>query len=169
MDRSEICYYASKYDADYDTPMCRLAEDVKERGYLKMTDLLTLSIWMTRGQTTRYIKKNVDGVVEEMTKWSLAAETERDRIDYLCRLDGVRLGVASAILHWFHNEDYPIHSRPALKTVGVEKKHCSHRFGEWMRYVLFCQRIAEENRIEMRTLDRALWQYSKEQSKKRRR
>ena len=32
MDRFEICNYASKYDADYDTPMCRLAEDVKERG-----------------------------------------------------------------------------------------------------------------------------------------
>ncbi len=164
MNSSEICYYASKYDAKYDTPMCLLVDDVKERGYLKMTDLLTLSIWKTGDRNTHRIEKNRDSVVEEMTKLALAAETEKDRIDYLCCLDGVRLAVASAILHWFHNEDYPIHSKPALKTVGIEKKHCTHRFDDWMRYVSFCRRTAKENGIDMRTLDRALWQYSKEQS-----
>ena len=164
LDKSEILYYESKYDADYDKPIKCRVDNVKDWGYLKMPDLLALSIWKAKERNTHNIEKNSDSVVEEMTKLSLAAETEEDRINYLCRLHGVRLPVASAILHWFHNDDYPIYSDRALETVEVEKKTNTPPFDEWMRYVSFCRRIAKENEIDMRTLDRALWQYSKEQS-----
>ena len=164
MDKSEILYYADRYDADHDTPIENLLDGVKERRYLKSPELLELSIWQARNRNTYLIKKNRDSVVEEMTKLSLAAETEEDRINYLRRLHGVQYTVASAILHWFHDDDYPIYSKPALETVGVEKNHCIVRFDDWMRYVLFCRRTAKENKISMRELDRALKQYSKEQS-----
>ncbi len=165
LDKSEILYYASEYNADYDKPICRLVEDVKGRGYLERPDLLELSIWQATERNTHRIVKNRDSVVEEMTGLSLAAETdEEDRINYLCDLHGVQSTVASAILHWFHDDDYPIYSKPALETVGVEKNHCMVRFDDWMRYVLFCRRIAKENEITMRELDRALCQYSKGQS-----
>ena len=161
MDESSILDYADQYEDD-DSSIENLVKKVKKRRYLKKSELLTLSNWIARNTNTRLIEKNSDSVVEEMTKLSLAAETEEDRIKYLYRLDGVALSVASAILHWFHNDDYPIYSKPALETLGVEKKHCKPPFDDWWCYVTFCRRIKEENDIEdMRTLDRALWQYSR--------
>ena len=163
LDKSEILYYASKYD-DNDTPIeCRV-DNVKDRGYLKMPDLLALSIWKAGTRNTHNIEKNCDRVVEEMTGFAFKAKTEQARIDVLCCLHGVRAPVASAILHWFHDDDYPIYDWRALETLGVEKKTNMPPFKDWWCYVLFCRRIKEENEIDMRTLDRALWQYSKEQS-----
>ncbi len=166
MDRSEICYYASKYD-DNDKPVERLVDDVKGKCYLGKADLLTLSRWKATKRNSHNIKKNEDRVVEELTGFALKAKTEKARIDVLYCLHGVRLPVASAILHWFHDDCYPIYDWRALETVGVKKETNTPPFDEWIRYVSFCRRTAKENEITMRELDRALWQYSREQSKKR--
>ncbi len=163
LDKSEILYYASEYNADHDKPICRLVEGVKGRGYLERSDLLELSIWKARNRNTHNIEKNCDSVVEEMTGFALKAKTEQARIDALCCLHGVRVPVASAILHWFHDDDYPIYDWRALEAIGVKKKN-TPAFDDWMRYVSFCRRKAKENEIDMRTLDRSLWRYSKEQS-----
>lgn len=160
MDEFSIPDYADQYEGD-DSSIEDLVEKVKERRYLKKCELLTLSYWI-KNTNKRLIEQNSDNVVEEKTKLALAAETEKDRIEYLYCLDGVASAVASAILHWFHNDDYPIYSTPALKALGVKKKHCKPLFDDWWCYVSFCRRIKEENDIEdMRTLDRALRQYSR--------
>ena len=165
IDKSGILYYASEYDWDYDTSIKRLVHDVKARGYLESCDLLELSSWLDnkKGRNRHNIKNNRDGDIEKMTKFSLAAETEEDRIDELCRLNGVKYATASAILHWFHDDDYPIFNRPALDAIGFERNRYKNRFDDWMRYVSFCRSAVKEYQIGMRTLDRALLQYSKEQ------
>ena len=124
IDRSGILYYASEYDWDYDKPIKRLVRDVKARGYLKRRELLELSCWLDnwKGRIRHYIEENGGGCIEEMTGLSLAAETEEDRIGFLCRLHGVRVGVGSAVLHWFHDDDYPIHSGPALVPSGLRRR-----------------------------------------------
>jgi hypothetical protein len=38
----------------------------------------------------------------------------------------------------------------------------THTFGLWWPYVEHCRRVAHENSVSMRVLDRALWQYSNE-------
>ena len=161
IDRSGVLDYADLYlenSKDYDDRIACLVPEVKARGYLERAELLELSDWKST-RNRRNIKNNRDSVIEEITRFSLGAQTEEARINCLCCLHGVRLGVASAILHWFHADDYPIYDVRALATVGVEKKE---GFEDWMRYVEFCRRTAKEYRIEMRTLDRALWWYSKE-------
>ena len=160
--KSEILYYASEYDADYDNCIERLVDGVTARGYLKRGELLELSDWKAKKRNRHNIEKNGDRVIEEMSRFSLGAQTEEARIDCLCCLHGVNLPVASAILHWFHADDYPIYDFRTLATVGVEKERGTIRFDDWMRYVWFCRRMAKENKIDMRTLDRALWQFSKE-------
>ena len=163
VDKSSILYYASQYDADFDTPIENLVHEVKKRRYLKSPELLELSDWKVGNRNKHNIKKNRDCVIEEMTKLSLTAETEEARINCLRCLDGVGLPVASAILHWFHNDDYPIYDFRALETVQFKQNHYENWFDGWIDYVLFCRHIAKENDIDMRTLDRALWQYSKKQ------
>ena len=82
MDRSEICYYASKYD-DNDRRVERLVDDVKGKGYLGKPELLTLSRWKATNRNTHNIEKNRADVVEEMTGFALKAKTEQARIEVL--------------------------------------------------------------------------------------
>jgi hypothetical protein len=37
-----------------------------------------------------------------------------------------------------------------------------YNFDFWWEYVEFCRELADTNNVSMRTLDQALWQYSKE-------
>ncbi|RKU14261.1 hypothetical protein C6502_01325 [Candidatus Poribacteria bacterium] len=157
---SQIRYYACKYLAEhscYDKPVERIVDDVKGRGYLTKCDLITLSDWAKNGRNIRQIKCNSDDFVKEITGFALSSDTaERDRICYLRRLNGVGPAVASAILHWFHKDHYPIWSPPARNSVGID----SPKWGEWEAYVSFCRCLAKKNKVNMQTLDRALWKYS---------
>ena len=118
-------------------------------------------------RNTHNILKNSDIAVEEITKCALTAKSEVGRIKCLLCLEGVDLSVGSAILHWFHyEENYPIWDFRALETVQFEKSRYKNWFQRWNAYVTFCRQTAQTNDIEdMRTLDRALWQYSKDISK----
>ena len=159
-DESKIRYYADKYQTDhqcYDNSVERIVDAVKGRGYLTKSDLIELSDWAKNGRNIHKIKSNNDDFVKKMTGCALSSDTaERDRICYLRRLDGVGQAVASAILHWFHKDHYPIWSTPARNSVGID----SPKRGEWEAYVSFCRCLAKKNKVNMRTLDRALWKYS---------
>ncbi len=74
-------------------------------------------------------------------------------------LDGVGWPTASAILHLFHKNKYPLLDFRALWSISIE--NYKYNFNFWWDYVLFTRKISEKNNIDMRTLDRALWQYSK--------
>ena len=66
----------------------------------------------------------------------------------------------SAILHLFHKDRYPILDFRAVWSIGVESYDYSFSF--WWDYVSFCRVLADRNNVNMRTLDKALWQHSKE-------
>jgi hypothetical protein len=42
-----------------------------------------------------------------------------------------------------------------------------YEFSFWWEYTQFCRKLAAEAGVSMRTLDRALWQYSKENQEKK--
>jgi hypothetical protein len=70
--------------------------------------------------------------------------------------------MASVILHWCHADRYPIIDYRALWSLSVEQQPAFYTFDFWWSYVVCCRQLAEEAGVDMRTLDRALWQYSKE-------
>ena len=65
------------------------------------------------------------------------------------------------ILHFGHEDGYPILDYRALWSLGVAKPS-SYNFNIWWEYVTFCRAIAREYSLMTRELDKALWQYSKE-------
>jgi hypothetical protein len=38
----------------------------------------------------------------------------------------------------------------------------AYKFEYWFKYVTFTRQLAKENEVDMRTLDKALWQWSKD-------
>lgn len=76
-------------------------------------------------------------------------------------LDGVSWPVASVLLHFGSCDRYPILDFRALWSLRI-KVPKQYDFGFWWAYTLYCRSLADEHNVSMRTLDRALWQYSKE-------
>jgi len=88
----------------------------------------------------------------------------------LLELHGVDLPVASAILAAIFPERYTVLDFRALEALG----HARHDVQFYEEYLAFCNRLAESNIVQpqghlpaptpLRTLDRALWEWSRNHS-----
>jgi len=65
------------------------------------------------------------------------------------------------ILHFGYDNLYPILDYRTLWSLR-EKMLPVCTFGFWDSYTKFCRDLANQQGVSMRVLDRALWQYSKE-------
>ena len=167
-----IKYCASKYEEcarkqntneeshwNEEIKLIELCECIKKRGWLKKDDLYCLAKWKSR-LGLHYIENNDRGYVEEVTKFALSTTNERVRIESLTLLDGVAWPIASAILHLCHKDKYPILDFRALWAAGVEAPS-TYKYKFWKKYVAFCRDTAKRYKVDMRTLDRAMWCYGK--------
>lgn len=164
---SDILYWADRYsdpageELENELTDKTLVNTVQQQKYLDINLLRKVAKWKSERRVA-LIDKNSESDVREFTGLALKSKSERVRWGVLSCLDGVRLPTASAVLHFFHEEPYPIIDIRALWSIGVEKKS-SYPFAFWQDYVSFCRELAKRNNIDnMRTLDRALWQYSRE-------
>lgn len=164
--KSEICQWAEEYKKANppkykieSTEFIAIKSKVQQRGHLDKEELYRVAHWKSP-RTANYIYKNDDNYIKEITGWAFTATVERSRIEVLTLLTGIGWPIASAILHLFHTDPYPILDSRALWSVG-EVQPSQYSFSFWWCYVRFCRDIACRNQVKMRTLDRALWQYSK--------
>ena len=161
---SEIEKWAQRYEYPREEiSLLDLRTTIQRAGYLTKEQLKRVADWKSP-RSAGHIKRNTDEFVKEITSWSFSAQEERSRIEVLTLLNGIRWPSASVILHLFHKEPYPILDFRALWSVG-QKPPNQYGFPIWWKYVDFCRRAAQRNAVDMRTLDRALWQYSKENQK----
>jgi hypothetical protein len=129
-------------------------------GYLTKDDFVVLCEWKTP-RSRRLVAGNDAGFVEAVTRTALSTPNERLRIEVLMLLNGVSWPTASVILHFAHGDRYPILDYRAVWTVGVDGAP-AYDFPFWAAYTELCRRIADAQGLTMRELDRALWQFSKE-------
>jgi len=158
---NQITCLASRYEyALPENQLIELKPRALNRKYLTKTDLTKMAHWKSP-RSAGHVGKNSEDYVKEVSGFALKAKTERARIEILTRLDGVSWPTASVILHFFHNDPYPIMDFRALWSVSLQAP-VQYNFQFWWEYVLFCRKVAGRFNVDMRTLDRALWQYSKE-------
>jgi hypothetical protein len=69
---------------------------------------------------------------------------------------------ASVLLHFAMPDRYPILDVRALDSLGVTGRS-TYPPAFWLGYLDACRSLAAEHGVSLRTLDKALWQYSKEQ------
>lgn len=131
---------------------------LREEG-MTLTQLARLARWKSP-RSAPLIQRNDDAYVREITRFALTTTHERARIEALTLLSGVAWPTASVILHLYHPDRYPILDFRALWSVQAGPNPI-YDFGFWTTYVKFCREQAAQANVDMRTLDRALWQYSK--------
>jgi hypothetical protein len=159
--RSRLKTVARRYAyAGSEAVLLEARPQVRQRGYLTKKQLQTIADWKSP-RSAGHIAGNDEAFVREITRFALSAKAERVRIETLTLLNGVSWPTASVILHFFHRQRYPILDFRALWSVSLDVPN-QFTFPFWLEYVEFCRKLATKCRVNMRTLDRALWQYSKE-------
>jgi hypothetical protein len=157
---SDILNWANKYDCSQEElDIIGLKSKIQQTGYVNKTQLKRIAYWKSP-RSTKHVESNSDEYVREITSWSFSAKEERSKIEVLTLLNGVSWPSASVLLHFFDLKCYPILDVRALWSITSENI-TQYSFSFWWDYVLFCREISKRNSIDMRTLDRALWQYSK--------
>ncbi|MBL7807780.1 MAG: hypothetical protein JNN28_08200 [Saprospiraceae bacterium] len=136
-----------------------LRAGIAKRGFLTLEELKVVCRWKSVRSQSR-VAKNTAADVEAITKVCFETKNERLRIGSLLLLEGVQYPTASVLLHFFHPDPYPILDVRALESLGIQKPP-AYDFGFWSQYVAFTRQLAKESSVDMRTLDKALWQWSK--------
>jgi hypothetical protein len=153
---------ALHYPADYDHEVeSVVAPRVRARGYFTKPEFEQLCKWKSP-RSQRKVAANSAEYIEEVTRTALSTESEQLRIEVLTLLNGVSWPTASVILHFCHRDSYPILDVRALWSLGVEAGKVTYNFDLWREYTLVCRGLAKSTGLSMREVDRALWQYSKE-------
>lgn len=163
-----IAYWSDKYNyggakqRDRETTLeITIGPDSKARGYFTLAELKTICQWKSPRRWA-LCQKNPPIYVEDITRMSLApTASEQLRIEVLTLLTGVDWPTASVILH-FASDPYPILDFRALWSLSIHPPPAPYRFDFWDKYTAYCRNLAARNKVSMRVLDRALWQYSKE-------
>ncbi|WP_346350858.1 hypothetical protein N2M06_11955 [Oceanimonas sp. AH20CE76] len=157
---NEISAWAEKYQFGTDDRPEKVGTFAKENGFLDGRNLYDICEWKS-SRKAGSAKENLEASVKELTRFSFSTADEYSRIASLTLLKGVMWPTASVILHFCVSERYPILDVRAIWSLG-EDKPSYYTFEYWQEYVRTCQDIADRNKISIRYLDKALWQYSRE-------
>ena len=136
-------------------------------GYFNKPDFVAICRWKSP-RIVSHCEKNPEEFIHAVTKAALDSTCERFRIYAPTLLQGVGWRVSSVLLHFASKEPYPIIDFRALWSLGYDlTTNDDCHFDFWWNYTEFCRKAAAECGVSMRKLDRALWQYSKENQKDR--
>ena len=127
---------------------------------MTLDELYDISYWKSRCQSKRVYEKNCERTVNRVTKAAFASQDDWYKLKKLMELEGISFARASAILHLYDEGCYPIIDVYAVWSVDKNdtvKNSYTKKF--WRAYVPLCRGLANRNRVDMRTVDRALMHY----------
>ncbi|MDP3259519.1 MAG: hypothetical protein Q8M34_02895 [Thermodesulfovibrionales bacterium] len=158
----QIQYWANRYSFPRaDAHLIAQNNVIQQQRYFTRGQLLELCRWKSPRAAPK-AEINSEDFVKEVSRISLETENEELRIKVLTLLNGVSWPVASALLHFYVSNNYPILDVRALWSLRCEVRQHQYNFNLWSQYVNCCRATATEAGITIRLLDKALWQYSKE-------
>jgi hypothetical protein len=140
-----------------------IAPAVRSSGFYTKEQFLALCHWKTP-RTQPRCATNDESWIREVTALALKTDCERLRIEVLTLLNGVGWPTASVLLHFGHSEHYPILDFRALSSLSIPEPRADYTFPFWRGYVEICRNLAAQCSVPMRTLDRALWRFSADES-----
>lgn len=158
----EIVSLASRFPPADDRRLVAFGAAARRRGRYTRAEFIEICAWKTARSRPK-VAANPAARVARMTGRSLAAEDEVTRITALLELHGVGMPTASTLLYFAFPDDYPILDVRALESLGVRSRtHYPVHF--WLEYLHTCRALARDHGVTLRTLDKALWQHSKEKA-----
>jgi len=161
----EIAVLAARFPALDDARLHEVGVAVAARGYYTREEFIEVCAWKTVRSRPK-VSRNAEAVVVRTTGAAIATEDEAARMAALLELGGVGVPTASTLLYCAFPDDYPILDVRALESLGV-KPRSQYPVSFWLGYLDACRALAQRAGVSLRTLDKALWQHSKERSRLR--
>ena len=132
---------------------------IQRKGFMTKHELYKISYWKYRRNASLVLEEK-DTKIEDVTKRAFTEGNDWDKLETLTELHGIGHAKASAILHLYDKDCYPIVDKFAAWSVGRQLKNRQAYSKEfWLAYVKFCRGLANQNGLDMRTVDRALMHY----------
>jgi GrpB-like predicted nucleotidyltransferase (UPF0157 family) len=157
---AEIEALAARFPEVNEAPYLATGAAVRARGHYTRDEFIEVCAWKTVRSRPR-VAANTEAAVVETTGRALATGDEAERIMALLELRGVGMPTASTLLYFVFPADYPILDVRALESLGVGPRS-QYPVSFWLAYLGTCRELARRGNVTIRTLDKALWQYSKE-------
>jgi hypothetical protein len=158
----EIAALAARFGDSDDGACGRAGAAARARGRYTRGEFLLVCAWKS-ARSRPLVAANSPAAVGRATRTALAATGEGVRIEALLALEGVGVPTASVLLHFAHPADYPILDVRALESLGA-KGRSVYPVSFWLAYLAACRDLAARHGVCLRTLDKALWQHSKERA-----
>lgn len=159
-DPADLQSLAARYSYADDERVVAAGKAARLRGNYTRSEFLTVCRWKTP-RSARRVSENSAAAIRAASKAAFVVEDPAAQIKSLTELFGVGIPTASTLLHFAFPDDFPILDVRALDSLGVSGRS-SYSPAFWARYVAGCRSIAARNDVSLRTLDKALWQHSKE-------
>jgi hypothetical protein len=168
LDKQIIIKYAEKYNQRFlGTKEAEIEAEVKSwlknNRFLNKDNFIKLCLWKSPRPKKNYEHNNRE-LIEELTAFSLQTKSEEAGIKSLTCLSGVSFPVATTILHYAFPNKYSIMDFRAIWSLGWEQPK-QYTFEFWEKYYKEIQKLSKKFNLSVRTIDKALWQYSKDNQK----
>ena len=159
---SEIPALAARFPEIDESASHRLGAAARQRGYYTRSEFLIACAWKSPRSRPK-VQANTPRRVRAATAVALSpSSSEETRMEALLGLQGVGVPTASTLLYIAFPTDYPILDVRALHALG-QKPRSGYPVTYWLSSLDACRGLAAEHGVSLRTLDKALWQWSKEQ------
>ena len=155
---ADIQLWADRYPPEDNSPFeagRRITDGDYDRANLRI-----IVNWKSKRRAA-LIDKNSDGEITEALRLAVEAQEARTAFAVLMGLSGVGLPMASAILACLDGKQYTIIDWRTLEALGAPNWNADLNF-YLTHYLPECRRLARAAEVSLRTLDRALWQWSRE-------
>jgi hypothetical protein len=153
---------AARFPVGDESPVETIGGAARARGYFRRREFLIVCAWKTPRSAPK-VALNTEPAVRAATRRALADPDEAVRMQALLSLNGVGVPTASTLLYFAFPALYPILDVRALEALGV-KPRSQYPISFWLGYLEACRELAARCGVSIRTLDKALWQWSKERA-----
>ncbi len=158
----QIDALAARFGPADETNLLAAGAAARARGHYTRAEFIEACAWKTARSRPK-VAANREATVVDATIRAFATADEATRMGALLELEGVGVPTASTLLYFAFPDDYPILDVRALDSLGV-KPRSQYPISFWLGYLAACRELTRRYRVSVRTLDKALWQYSKERS-----
>ena len=159
----EVDALAARFPGIDDARFQEVGAAARARGQYTREEFIEVCAWKTVRSRPK-VSRNTEAAIVEATGLAINSDSEVARMSALLELDGVGVPTASTLLYCVFPDRYPILDVRALESLGV-KPRSQYPLSFWLGYLDACRELAQLAGVSLRTLDKALWQHSKERSR----
>ena len=134
----------------------------RKLGYLTKPQLVTVCRWKS-ARAIKHIRRNRETTIRRMTKAAFRTRSERKKLDFLTRLNGVSVPMASAILMLTNPRRYGVIDIRVwqllynMGTVTTNPDGVGFDFKQWYRFLKVIRYFAGKYNVSARDIERTLF------------